>query len=326
MVPDLSQPALEPELYVRNYVVCVLDLLGQKDKLKEWDELPLAPPLPPAFINGMKSTIGPVSVFKKSFLEFFKAQQSSTVFTDAALALMTDEEQAQYHRQRDIQLGVEQFSDTFVFYAPIANTAGELQVLPVYAILGACCMAMLMSLAIKVPFRGGVHIATGIKDPELSFYGPALAVAHQLESEIAQYPRVVVSPAVVAWVRQELPNNYCPRLDSWARGMLDISRNFLYVDRYDNNATVDWLGRGFRQLVGAAAYPITLGTLRKAHDFVGQTAQSFEQRAATDKNPRDVKLAKRYHLLYHYMLNRLPEWGIQFTDGDAGMEGVGDGE
>jgi len=46
--------------------------------------------------------------------------------------------------------------------------------------------------------------------------------------------------------------------------------------------------------------------LRKANDFVGQTAKNFEQRAITDNKPEDVKLAQRYYLLYHYMRDRLP--------------------
>jgi hypothetical protein len=228
--------------------------------------------------------------------------------------MMNDAERAQYLRQKDFPLGVEQFSDTFVFYAPLGNAEGELLVLPVYAILGACFMAMQMSLAGKVPLRGGIHIGSGLKSPDLSFYGPALAVAHHLENEIAQYPRIVVSSAVAAFVQHTPAPIGCPRIDQWRLDMLQMCRDMLYKDGSDGQVIVDWLGNGARRLHDGEGDDLTISALRKAHDFVGQMATEFEQRSIAENKPNDVKLARRYSLLYQYMLARLPDWGVKFVD------------
>jgi hypothetical protein len=249
-------PKTEDTFQLGNYVVCIMDLLGQKEKLKDWDTMPADAQLSPKMTAAIKATIGAVEGFYRGFTTYFEAQKKSTSpLNDLSLFLMNTTEREIYLRQKEVELSVQQFSDTFVFFAPIANSRGELNILSVYAVLGACSMAMLYSLGSKIPLRGAVHIGTGIKLPELSFYGPALAEAHRLECQVAQYPRIVVSPFVTSFVQHKPTSMGSKFIDGWFTEMLSVCQNMLAVDGFDGQPIVDWLGTGFRKTMGS---PMTL--------------------------------------------------------------------
>ena len=315
-VPNPS-PNADDTFQLGNYVVCIMDLLGQKEKLKDWDTLPADGKITPAITAGLKATIGAVEGFYRAFTDYFETQRAATRFSALSLSLMNAADRELYLRQKEFELGVQQFSDTFVFYAPLVNSRSELGVLPVHAILGACSMAMLLSLGAKIPLRGAVHIGTGIKLPELSFYGPALAEAHRLECHVAQYPRVVVSPSLVGFVQHKPSSTGSPLVDGWFAEMLKVCQNMLAVDGFDNQPIVDWLGEGFRKLMGSSMEPQIYQALHNAHEFVGQTAQAFQQRFESSKSASDEKLFKRYDVLYEYLRIRLPDWGIKFQEPNA---------
>jgi hypothetical protein len=309
-LPDIPQPNLSETYQLGYYVVCVIDLLGQKDKLKGWVTLPTDGQMTPSFQKALKDTIGGVLRFNESFNNFFEASKQPTHYSAFINANMNGKDRDLYHRLKDDKLGMFQFSDTYVFYAPLATSNGELSVLPVYSILTACCMAMLLSLAAKIPLRGGIHIGTGIKIPELSFYGPALAKAHELESKEAQYPRVVVSDEVFKFVQHTpLPTGSSVN-DRWIIKILNHCQEMLAIDGYDGKPFVDWLGTGHRKINGDS---MDFKVLKSAYEFVGQTAEEFEKRFKTTKDPNCEKLSKRYSVLYSYLCARLPELGITIS-------------
>jgi hypothetical protein len=291
-----------------------VDILGQKEKLKRWDTMPEDGQLTPEMTVAIKSSIGTVEGFYKAFDDYFETQRATTSLGQLNLSLMSSTDREMYQRQKEFSLGVQQFSDTFIFYAPLVNSHSEFAVLPVYAILGACSMAMLFSLGSKVPLRGAVHIGTGIKLPELSFYGPALAEAHRLECHIAQYPRVVVSPALVNFVQHKLPSTGSTRIDEVFAEMHGVCRNMIAIDGFDGQPFVDWLGEEFRKLMQLPLDPLFQKALHSANEFVGKAAQTFQRRFEASKNANDEKLFNRYFALYQYLRARLPEWGIKFAE------------
>ncbi|MCL2646095.1 MAG: hypothetical protein FWD61_03705 [Phycisphaerales bacterium] len=303
---------------VGNYIVCFLDLLGQKEKLEDWAELLPDGKPSPTFIQGMNKTVYTIQNFYEWFRIYFDALKNKTVFNQQTVTSMGTKEQECYQRQMDFQLGVERFSDSFVFYAPLGNARGELMALPIYLILGACCIVMSQALAGEVPLRGGIHIAPGVKIsklPEPNFYGPALAGAYRLESEDAQYPRIVVSQKVWNFTRYTPPESTgCPWVDQGRLNVLRACQNLLCEDGWsDRKHIVDWLGSGSQQRFGSLVKP---EILRKCHDFV---AKELEQ-------CKGVKLAGRYRILYQYILDSLSNWGMQFTQDNTNTESLGDGE
>lgn len=61
-------------------------------------------------------------------------------------------------------------------------------------------MLLLMSLAKGSPIRGGIAIGSGIELDEGELFGPVVGRAHEAESQLAQYPRIVVHPSVAEYV------------------------------------------------------------------------------------------------------------------------------
>ena len=78
----------EDDLVLAYYIVCLIDILGQKGKLASWSELPKNSTLPPSLIDAMKKTVGAVLRFQKTFETFFHEAAKSTIFKEVLMRTM----------------------------------------------------------------------------------------------------------------------------------------------------------------------------------------------------------------------------------------------
>jgi hypothetical protein len=171
----------------------------------------------------------------------------------------------------------------------------------IYLILAASCMKMLGSLAVGVPMRGAVCIGTGTILPHGSFYGPALAEAHYLESKEARYPRVLISPAVDQLIAEGTRYSNDDGAAKFMDRMAAICRSLVCKDK-DQKSIVDWLGTGFQGVhQGSAQHKAEAA--EKAYRFVESECERFWEAG-------DDKLASRYELLRRYIKPRLPAWRV----------------
>lgn len=285
--------------YFGYHVVCLIDVLGQKQKLAKWATLPEGGQITPEFTQALKQTVGLVLAFREGFINFF--EQAAQCTMPHRFAALSNEMRERYRRSRECRVRVERFSDTFVFSAQIPNTYGDASITPLYRLLAASCMAMLWSLAAKIPVRGAVAVGAGAELEDRSFYGPALAEAHSLESEIAGYPRVVVSSTVLEFLTEGLVYSTDREVAQFMHQMANTCRSFICQDT-DGRSIVDFLGKGLHELLPPDTPVVT--TVKTAYDFVRSEASRFH----ADGNP---KLADRYRLLQQYIESRLPIWGIQ---------------
>jgi hypothetical protein len=278
------------------HAVCLIDVLGQKGNLSRWARLPDGGAVTPGLIDALKRTVGTVLTFRDMFIDFFKALGQCRMPGEYA-ALSADQKEV-YHRFKDCDVRVERFADAFVFSSQIGNAYGDASTNPFYRILGACCWAMLVSLAAKTPVRGAVTIGAGAVLEDGSFYGPALAEAHHLESEVADYPRIVVSDDVAMFLTDQGPYSDEPRISGLMRQMADASCSLVARDS-DGLHIVDYLGRGAHDLYGGRdgverAVPM-------ACDFIRAETERFR----TEGNS---KLADRYAKVQQYFKPRLGLW------------------
>jgi len=285
--------------YFGYHVVCLIDVLGQKQKLAKWATLPEGGQITPEFTQVLKQTVGTVLAFRKGFINFFE-QATQCTMPDRFAALL-NEMRKRYRRSRECRVRVERFSDTFVFSAQIPNTYGDASITPLYRLLAASCMAMVWSLAAKTPVRGAITIGPGAELEDRSFYGPALAEAHSLESEIAGYPRVVVSSTVLEFLTEGLVYSTDREVAQFMRQMARTCRSFIWQDT-DGRSIVDFLGKGMRELLPTDTAVVT--AVKKAYDFVRSEACRFHAEG-------EPKLEDRYSQLQRYIESRLPIWGIQ---------------
>jgi hypothetical protein len=281
------------------HVVCLIDVLGQNQKLARWATLPDDGRLSSEFIQDLKQTAGTVLAFRDGFINFFYQLDQCTM--PGAFAALPTEQQARYARFKECRVRVERLSDTFVFSSLIPNIYGDASISPLYRLLSACCMAMMWSLAAKAPVRGSITVGAGAELEDGSFYGPALAEAHYLESKVAGYPRVVVSPTVLAFLAEGQVYSTDPQIVKVMEQVARICRAFICQDT-DGRWIVDFLGKGMRELHSPDT--AMADWVKMAYDFVCSELARF--RAIGDS-----KLAERYGQLQEYIESRLPVWGIQ---------------
>ena len=290
------------DLLLTYYIVCVIDILGQKDKLASWSELPKNSTLPSSLIGAMKKSVGVVLNFQKIFKEYFLDVAKSTI-PQADLAKLPKEKQELYSRFKECQLHTQRFADTFVFYAPLANSYQDISTISIFRILGACCLAMLSSLGIGVPVRGGICIGTGVELNKNDFYGPALAEAHHLECEIARYPRVVVSRLVQQFIQSEQIYSVDFEINGMMNRMANACRTLLTTDKDDGKLMVDFLGSGTRSLYQNTETELDW-IVARSHQFVIAEKKRF---LLSDNE----KLVNRYTHLQEYIESRLDIWGFR---------------
>jgi hypothetical protein len=281
------------------YVVCLIDVLGQKAKLAQWADLPPSPQAPTEFIEALKKTAGTVMGFSQIFHDYFYQVTMPGVPPEGIT--ITQDMKDLHQRYKECKLGKQQFSDTFVFYSPLCNTAGDVSIVGLYYILSACSMAMLASLATHNPLRGSICIGTGTELAEGNFYGPALAEAHYLESNCADYPRIVVSDKATRFT-QGVNFSKDVNIEQRMRDLAALCRSLLCHD-IDKKVVVDYLGEGMRSLP-SATNPSVIKMIQQAYSFVTFESDRFRQAG-------DEKHVKRYECLRNYFESRLPIWGIK---------------
>ncbi len=135
---------------------------------------------------------------------------------------------------------------------------------------------------------------------EGEIYGPALARAYNLESRIAQYPRIVIGEELIRYLQMiaMIAEHQEPTGEEKAHAEFAAkSMGLLAVDD-DGRTFLDWLGSDIRN-----AFQQDTGLVLRAYDFI-------IQESIKHKGDRNSKLGFRYTLLRNYIESRLPAWGI----------------
>ncbi len=284
---------------IQSYVVCIMDLLGQSERLQDWATLPGDGRPSPELIKAFDETVGNVRGFRVMFEEFFD-QFREIKLTHEELGRLTPEQREQFSRMRESVRTTQQFSDTFVFYAPVVNSFGDPTGAALYSVLGAAALALLAGLAQEVPSRGAITLGTGTEIDLGNFYGPALVMAYEMESQIAEYPRVVLSQEAVEFAHRRSGFSRDAEIERLLVQHHESPPALLCTDS-DGLTIVDFMGKEIQSIV--SAIPEIAGIGSQAYRFARSEAARFESEGNT-------KLARRYNQLLHYMRPRLSIWGI----------------
>ena len=131
----------------------------------------------------------------------------------------------------------------------------------VFGLTGTLC---LLGLATRRPIRGAIDIAWGVEIHQGELYGPAIARAYELESEIAQYPRIVVGPEMVHFLQAQAAYSGEDIFLQTNQGLAAVCLKMLIQD-VDGHWILNYLGKEFQNSITKEAH----GDLRKkAREFV----------------------------------------------------------
>lgn len=286
---------MKDKLQYHNYLLAFIDVLGQKEAFKDIHGIPTSLEEKEKLIEVLKQTVEFVKWFRNHFRIYYEAYLKPTGIE----CCISVNELQKFEEIRKTELIIHGFSDFVEIFSPILfeqiNDCYS-AINNVYAILTASGSSFLLSLYNKHALRGGIEVAPGIKIFNDEIYGPVLNEAYKLESQKAQYPRILIGNGLMRFLNAMEKSNleYC-------REMADVCLKLITTDS-DGLQILDYLGDGFKDSFRYLNYQeennLTLDEIiLKAFDFVRDEKDIWEKE-------KENKLADRYALLYNYFLSR----------------------
>ena len=291
---------------VRYYMVCLLDVMGQREWLDAWKELPASQKQEPEFVEAVQKTVGTIGQVRKVFRTFYEEVEKRY----KSIASLPKPLREDYKRVTSARIAILQFSDTLVFYAPVRGSKGEAYALPALHMIAACASTMPALLSCGVPVRGALHIGTGTILAEGDFYGPALAEVYEIESKTAGYPRVVISNELTAFLLAMEKQGGESAVEKINRSNAEQCVSFLCKDR-DGHMILDFLGKDTHMQYEAARIDPVAGCgevdgskiVHKAYSWVHAEVQRYQQAG-------NHAVAGKYEKLLNYFKSRIHIWGV----------------
>ncbi len=276
------------------WIVGMLDLLGQKEAMEDIDFVhkEMTASENEKFEKGVRAVYDATQLLHETIAGWVRLSER----TPPPFAGLAPDELAALETTKGHPLKWQRFSDGLVTYTSLADPLEHCPFRALYFLIGGCATAMLRMLANGTPIRGGLALGAGseLRDGEL--YGPALARAHKLESEIAGYPRIVIDQRAFEYIARVHQSTGGGSRGEAARNLAGLCFQMIQTD-VDGHTVVDFLGPGVVQQTGLSPdSPI----IAKAKAFV-------ESQYENHKGNKRSKLAFRYASLLNYFEWRLKE-------------------
>ncbi len=281
--------------FLAYYVVAFFDLLGQQERLRELRVLPNRDDPDDMKRAGiiLRDTYGAVTAMRQHFTGFFNSfSRKPTV----PLGL-TKEQRKKYDQLTHNPIKFQRFSDSIIVYSCLKTDKVKLTAGGIFGILCAAAATFLVCLAEGHPIRGGIDVGPGIEIRGKEIYGPALSRAYTLESQIANYPRIVVGDDLVRYLQMVRDQT---ETDEFTEASKDMARRCIewIVCDEDGYWFIDYLGAYSREMFGGNIDPRVLQMTYKKVDELSILYQKM----------KNGKLAFRYSLLRNYMGERRAFW------------------
>lgn len=288
-------------LFFQNYLVIFADHLGQREALRKITGIPTTEPDKQKFIEAAKESIGKVLQIRDSFKIYYDSANEYVPDENLVPPEHRDEFRAALKRAPVSYYGI---SDAMVIAVPLMSTDENCSAINgIHDAFVALCGISLLSLSVHVPMRAGldVGVATQIEDRDI--YGPALESAYYLESNVAEYPRLVIGKELISYLHWVENQKRATRLGEVAKGTARICTQMVVQDS-DGNYMLDFLGPRFKESSQDVIEPQLIAS---AFDFaVAEYKKNF--------NANNHKLASRYYRLLRYFHSRRTLWSISNSE------------
>jgi hypothetical protein len=282
-------------LWVRNYLVSFLDVLGQRDQLRRIASLPRSQEERDSIVQVLAATYGFVREMRRLFGVYFTTTREGSPF---ARTLGTDEQRELRELLRK-EVSFRAFSDSFVVAVPLMEDRDfTIAMNSVYTAIVATCGMPLVCLVGRHALRGGLDIGVALPIGDDEVYGPALERAYTLESECAHSPRVAVGEQVQSYLRFVAAAAPQTRLGEVARQAATRCERYLFRDS-DGQLALDFLGEEFRRTMSNAAPFVE--NVPRALAFVREQCDRWAREG-------NDKLLGRYQHLLEYFESRQSLW------------------
>lgn len=272
-----------------NYCVSFIDLLGQRNAAKDQGLMPSisSEAEDRAFQKSILDNIGGILQLQQDVEEINKALSPNP--ESPLRETLNDEEKATWDEIQFESVKTQYWSDGFVKFVCLGNQERKYPVKGVFELFCTVGYFCLLGLVRHRPVRGAIGIAWGSEIRPGELYGPAIVRAYELESEVAQYPRIVIGQEVVKFLEAHKSNPEDGVVSRVNRSYALSCLNLLAQDD-DGYWIIDYLGENFRHAVTHMHYD---DLYQRARMFVVQQVREFQRL-------QNSKLAFRYTQLLAY--------------------------
>lgn len=271
------------------YIVCMMDLLGQKKMYERLEQYPIGNS-DPEFQEQIIYFIRSIEYFKRDVESFFIATEKY----ESTLEWSKDAKDYLLKFNNNL-CKIQRFSDGILVYVPLAETRDSYPISSVLNALLCTASTMLISLAKQNPIRVGIGIGGGVELEDGELFGPAIGYAHEMESKRAIYPRIAIHENVINYLNLYDPpkiidsTNIDLRLET---SISELCKSAIKLD-FDGEYFLDYLGDHVWQYIFRGG---DNELLKKAFEFVSKEKMRFE-------SDGDTKLLDKYSYLYSYFIN-----------------------
>lgn len=283
------------------YLLAFIDVLGQKESFQDLENQPLSDNHP-KLIEAHKQTALFIETLRSSFKDFFDAYTADK----EPSVKVPPEKMDQFKAMLKSNLKHQRFSDSIQAYVCLHTDKYHSNAINgVFGALLACGGMLLLSLASKKAFRAGVEVGLGTELDNGEIYGPVLYKAYELESKVAEYPRIVVGRELINYLttlanaHEQLPEQ--TKEDVELCKLMATNCLKMIVRDLDGVPILDYLGAEFLQSINENS------ERAKEFESVFKLALAFvETEYSKRKQAGDRKLALRYYLLLNYFKAKKP--------------------
>ncbi len=241
-VQEERDKAKQKDKFIGFYVVAFLDLLGQQEKLRKLTALPNIDNQEE--IAAFKSKIGELYKPLDALRTFFEISIKSFIDGGINANELSDADRELLKKFRSTPIFYRNFSDSLIVHIPLQEKNGIFPCRAIYGVLTATALTFLSCMIHSVALRGGIDIGLAMEMEGDEIYGPAIARAYNLESRVAQYPRIVIGEDLISYLH--MISEKTNTIEDKANAMLATkSLKLLAVDD-DGYTFLDWLGSGTR--------------------------------------------------------------------------------
>jgi hypothetical protein len=288
----MESPA-NKELYLRRYVCCLVDVLGQQDELRELDR-------DEDFYGNESKESG------KNFMEGVTRSHSTVdeirktmiACVDQWHPTVDDSEHIEADRRARVsdairhQVSIQTFSDTVLAYSSLVSQDTNVPMTQIWPIVCAVMYCQMRALANGRAIRGGIDLGWGFEFGTGDLYGPVLSRVHAMESKQADYPRVIVGERLLRFVDHVAESGYEGEFSTLNKSMAENIRR-AFVRDADGHFILDFAGSAHFDWIKGHQWPAS-EMFKRAKSFVDQERARFVVAG-------NAKLALRYSKLSMYL-------------------------
>lgn len=294
----------DPEtIEIVDYVVGFLDILNQKHYLNRWGTEDDINNKRIESLEAIGKTLGTVHELRKMVTSFNTKYNAATP-VPSKLRISHPKKTETYERTANSRLESFAITDTVVFFAPANLEDGVAHMKSIFGIMFGMAATHFHCLSNGVATRGSIEIGLGCNDLYADLYGPCIASAYQLESECAQYPRIVCGDGLTRFLDKTQTETKDPQISPINRNIAGFAKKFLTVDS-DGNTIVDFAGEGMASLA-IELQPDELARHLFRDQFVKM--RSFTSSSLKQFEGSNNKLHARYQMLDKYLESNRSHW------------------